>query len=274
MKQFGKKLLVLSLTLSVLLLTALPVHAADSSAKTELTVFAAASLTESLTAIAELYAAAAPDVTITYNFDSSGTLQTQIEAGAEVDLFLSAAQKQMNALTEGGYILEETKIDLLNNQVVLIVPAGSEIKLESFEAIAGDAVDLVALGNADVPVGQYAEEIFKFLGIWEAVSAKASLGTNVKEVLSQVESGAVDCGVVYATDAATTDGVEVVASAPEGSHTPVVYPAAVLKDSPNIEAAKAFLDFLTTDAAIEAFNAAGFAMYVPPEPEPTATPAS
>jgi molybdate transport system substrate-binding protein len=243
---------------------------AMAETKVELNVFAAASLTESLTKISELYKAAQPDVTLTFNFDSSGTLQTQIESGAAADLFISAAKKQMDALEDGGYLLEGTRKDLLNNKVVLIVPEGSTLGLKGFEDVAGNAVKLVALGNQDVPVGQYAQEVFTTLGSWEAVSAKASLGSNVKEVLSQVESGAVDCGVVYATDALTAKGVTVVAEAPGGSHKPVVYPGVVLKASVSADAAKAFLDYLTTTDAVAAFEAVGFAM----APAPEAAPAS
>ncbi len=250
-------------------------NAALAESKVELNVFAAASLTESLTQIADLYKAAQPDVVLTFNFDSSGTLQTQIESGAAADVFLSAAQKQMNALEEGGYILDGTRKDLLNNKVVLIVPEGSTLGLKSFEDVAGDAVKLVALGNSDVPVGQYAQEVFTTLGSWDAISAKASLGANVKEVLSQVESGAVDCGVVYATDAATAKGVTMVAEAPEGSHKPVVYPGAVLKSSANADAALAFLDFLSTPDAAKVFELAGFTMATAEAaaaPEATAAP--
>ncbi len=260
-----KQLIALSAALCLLLGSV-----AMAETKVELNVFAAASLTESLTKIGELYKAAQPDVTLTFNFDSSGTLQTQIESGAEADLFLSAAKKQMDALEAGGYLLEGTRKDLLNNKVVLIVPEGSTLGLKGFEDVAGDAVKLVALGNSDVPVGQYAEEVFTTLGSWDAVSAKASLGANVKEVLTQVSSGAVDCGVVYATDAATAKGVTVVAEAPEGSHKLVVYPGAVLKASASADAAKAFLDYLTTPDALAVFEAVGFAM----APAPEAAPAS
>lgn len=237
--------------------------AAMAEAVVELNVFAAASLTESLNQIAELYKAVQPDVTLTFNFDSSGTLQTQIESGAQADVFLSAAEKQMDALAGGGYLLDDTRADLLNNKAVLIVPEGSALGLKSFDDVAGDSVKLVALGNSDVPVGQYAQDVFTALGIWDKVSAKASLGANVKEVLSQVQSGAVDCGVVYLTDAATAKGVTVVAEAPEGSHKPVVYPGAVLKASANADAAKAFLAYLTTPDAVKVFQSVGFTMAAP-----------
>jgi molybdate transport system substrate-binding protein len=256
-----RRFLPVRLLLAVSLLTMIFMSvSACAEAPMELNVFAAASLTESLTAIGEAYEAANPNVKLSFNFDSSGTLQKQIESGAAADVFLSAAVKQMDALADGGYLLDDTRKDLLTNKVVLIVPEGSALGLKDFEGVAGEAVKLVALGNKDVPVGQYAEEIFRALGLWDAVSAKASLGANVKEVLSQVESGAVDCGVVYATDAATAKGVAVVAEAPEGSHKPVVYPGAVMKSSASADAAKAFLDFLSTPDAVAAFTAAGFTM--------------
>lgn len=225
--------------------------------KTTLTVFAAASLTEALTEIATQYKAVAPDVTLSFNFDSSGKLQTQIEHGASADLFLSAGQKQMDAIAKQ-YIDASTRKDLLVNKVVLIVPQGSTKGISSFNDITTSKVKLISIGNSSVPVGQYAEEIFKHLKIFEAVTAKASLGGNVKEVLSQVESASVDCGVVYATDAATARNVKVVATAPEGSHKPAVYPAAVLKGAANAKAAKAFLDYLSTPAAAAVFEKIGF----------------
>ncbi len=237
--------------------------AAAAESKVELNVFAAASLKESLTRISELYKAAQPDAQLAFNFDSSGTLQTQIESGAAADVFLSAAQKQMDALEADGFILEDTRKNLLTNKVVLIVPEGSALGLTGFEDVATEKVRLVSLGNADVPVGQYSQDIFTTLGLWDAVSAKASMGANVKEVLSQVQSGAVDCGVVYATDAMTATGVKVVAEAPEGSHKPVVYPCAVLKESANAEAAKAFLVYLASPDAVRAFEAVGFTMAAP-----------
>jgi molybdate transport system substrate-binding protein len=222
----------------------------------ELQVFAAASLTEALNEIASLYTKVAPNVTLVFNFDSSGKLQTQIENGAEADLFLSAAQKQMDALET--YIVPASRKNLLLNKVVLIVPEGDDKDISSFEDIATDKVSLIALGNADVPVGQYSEEIFTTLGTWDAISKKASLGANVKEVLSQVESGSVDCGVVYSTDAATSGGVDVVAQAPEGSHKPIVYPAAVLSSSVDVQASQLFLDYLSGPEAVQVFEKIGF----------------
>ena len=229
----------------------------DGKAKPSLNVFAAASLTEALNEIAVLYKTAAPDVTLSFNFDSSGKLQTQIENGAEADLFLSAGQKQMDDLT-GKFTDDATRKNLLTNKVVLIVPQNSKKGISSFNDVLTNKVSLIAIGNSSVPVGQYSEEIFTFLKGWEAVSKKASLGSNVKEVLSQVENASVDCGVVYSTDAATAKNIKVVASAPEGSHKPVVYPAAVLKGSKHPKEAKAFLDFLSSPKAVAVFEKIGF----------------
>ncbi|MDR0330255.1 MAG: molybdate ABC transporter substrate-binding protein [Chitinispirillales bacterium] len=230
---------------------------AQSKPEVSLTVFAAASLTEALNEIAGLYKSAAPEVTLNFNFESSGTLQTQIENGADADLFISAGQKQMDALA-GKFINDETRKNVLINKVVLIVPENSAKGISSFEDVLTDKVKLVALGNPSVPVGQYSEEIFTFLKSWDKVSKKASLGSNVKEVLSQVESGSVDCGVVYSTDAATAKSVKVAASAPEGSHKPVVYPAAVVKESKNADAALAYLGFLGSPDAAAVFTKIGF----------------
>ncbi|HWS28502.1 MAG TPA: molybdate ABC transporter substrate-binding protein [Clostridia bacterium] len=236
----------------------------------ELTIFAAASMTESLNQIAEMYKEVAPNVTLVFNFDSSGTLKTQIQEGAEADAFISAGQLQMNQLditaaadvnTESlDFVDAATRFNLVTNTVVLIVPNGSTKGITSFDDVATDKVGLIALGNSDVPVGQYSQDVFTYMGVWDKLNdeKKISFGTNVKEVLTQVETGAVDCGVVYISDAATSDGVTVVAAAPEGSHKPVSYPAAVLKTSQNPEAAAAFLDFLKTDACSAVFTGIGF----------------
>lgn len=247
--------------------TAAPV--AQPSAQAEpvaLTVFAAASMTESLTQIQEQYKTAAPNVTLTFNFDSSGTLQTQIEEGADCDLFISAAQKQMNALDvtsdkntkKQDLIIPETRVNILENKVVLVVPEGNPAGVRSFEDVNTDKVSMIALGNADVPVGQYSQEILTNMGIWDAIQGKITFGSNVKEVTTQVKEKAVDCGVVYATDAYAA-GLTAAAEAPAGTlKTPVVYPAAVTRSSKHAEAAKAFLDYLQSDACSPVFEKAGF----------------
>lgn len=225
----------------------------------ELSVSAAASLTEALTRIQAAYQKEEPYVNITMNFASSGALQTQIEEGAPADLFLSAAQKQMDALSEKGLIVEESRVNLLENKVVLIVPKDSTANITGFEDCLGDAVGMIAIGDpASVPVGQYAQEVFTYLNGWDTVLAKANLGTDVKQVLSWVESGDVDCGVVYSTDAAVSEGVRIIAEAPEGSHKTVSYPAALVKAGEHQEAAQDFLDYLKTDAARQIFTEYGF----------------
>jgi molybdate transport system substrate-binding protein len=263
----------LAIIAALALLVACGAAAAETAApQTELVVFAAASMTEALTQIAELYKTVAPNVTLVYNFDSSGTLQTQIEEGAEADIFISAGQKQMSALDVTAsadvnpngqdFVLQGTRFDLLTNTVVLIVPTGSDKGIASFEDVATDKVSLIALGNSDVPVGQYAQDVFTYLGLWDQLNAdqKITFASNVKEVLAQVESAAVDCGVVYISDAVTGTGVTVVATAPEGSHKPVNYPAAVLKSTKNEQDAKDFLEYLKSDECSKVFTDIGFAV--------------
>ena len=238
----------------------------------ELIVFAAASMTETLTEIAELYKPAAPEVTITYNFDSSGKLLTQIKEGADCDLFISAAPTQMNALdgsligdTEKNpdgldLIVTDSRVNLLENKVTLAVPEGNPKGIESFDQLAellkGGDVKL-AIGNSDVPVGQYTLKIFNYYGIDEtAVADKLTYGNNVKEVTSQVSEAAADCGIIYATDAYSA-GLTVVDSATAKMCGQVIYPAAVLKGDKE-EATRAFLAYLQTDAAMTVFESVGF----------------
>ena len=239
----------------------------------ELIVFAAASMTETLTEIKDLYEAANPGVKITYNFDSSGTLKTQIQEGAECDLFISAGQKQMNQLdstasaevnTEGlDFVLQGSRINLLENKVVLVVPDGNPKGIESFDQLAellksGDV--LMAMGNSDVPVGQYTQKILAYYDLSEdelAAAGKITYGSNVKEVTTQVSEASVDCGVVYCTDAFSA-GLTVVEGATAEMCGQVIYPAAVLNVSTHPEAAQSFLDYLTTDEAMAVFEAVGF----------------
>ena len=246
---------------------------ADSGEPTELIVFAAASLTETLEQIAENYKAVAPDVTLTFNFDSSGTLKTQIQEGADCDVFISAAQKQMDQLdatadpsvnTEGlDFVQSDSHLDLLENKVTLAVPEGNPKGIDSFDSLAqhlqvGDI--LLAMGNSDVPVGQYTQKILTHYGLDEAALASAgciTYGTNVKEVTTQVREGSVDAGIIYATDA-FSDGLTVVDEATANMCGQVIYPAAVLKTSAHPEAAQAFLDYLSTDEAMAVFESVGF----------------
>lgn len=253
--------------LSLCLTLALCLAAVPALAETELVVFAAASMTESLTGIAEMYKSVAPEVTLIFNFDSSGTLKTQLAEGAEADVFISAGQKQMDEIDRAAsanadgldLVLEGSRFDLLSNTVALVVPKGSDRGIASFEDTAGQKVDLMALGNSDVPVGQYAQEVFTSMGLWDRLNAegKITFASNVKEVLAQVESAAVDCGVVYLSDATASDGVEAVAVAPAGSHQPVCYPAAVLKNAAHPAEAASFLEYLKGDDCKAVFERFG-----------------
>ena len=232
-----------------------------SGESVQLTVFAAASLTETLNEISEQYKTVAPNVELVFNFDSSGTLKTQIEEGAECDLFLSAAQKQMNALEEENLINTDTRVDLLENKVVLAVPEGNPADIQSFEDIGTDKCKLVALGNEDVPVGSYSVEILTNLGILNELESgnKITYGSNVKEVTTQVKEAAADCGIVYATDAYSA-GLETVDEATADECRQVIYPAALTASTAHAEEAQAFLDYLSTDDAAAIFESVGFAM--------------
>ena len=270
-----RKTLALLLALSMIFAlaacgSAKPQQAAE---KTDLIVFAAASMTETLTELKAVYEADHPEINIVYNFDSSGTLKTQIQEGADCDLFISAGQKQMNQLditaspevnTDGlDFVLEDSRLNLLENKVVLVVPEGNPKGVESFDQLAQllkDGTVLMAMGGADVPVGQYTQKILAFYELNEEELAKAGLlsyGSNVKEVTTQVKEASVDCGVVYCTDAFSA-GLTVADSATAEMCGQVIYPAAVLKTAQHAEAAQAFLDFLKTDAAMAVFEKVGF----------------
>ena len=254
--------------------TAAPEETVPEAEPVELIVFAAASMTETMNQIAELYKAKAPNVTLTYNFDSSGTLKTQIQEGAECDLFISAGQKQMNQLDitadpevntdKLDFVLEGTRVNLLENRVTLCVPEGNPKDIKGFDDLADKLKEgsvLMAMGNSDVPVGQYTQKILAFYGLDEEKLAKDGVityGTNVKEVTTQVTEASVDCGVVYCTDAFSA-GLTPVDYATKEMCGQVIYPAAVLNVSGNQEAAKEFLAYLRTDEAMKVFEAVGFA---------------
>ena len=229
----------------------------------ELVVFAAASLTETLTEIADTYEAAHPGVTLTFNFDSSGTLKTQVEEGAACDVFLSAAEKQLDQLEELGLVDTATRLGLLENRVTLCVPEGNPASIQGFDDLAGRLAAgdvLLAMGNSDVPVGQYTQKIFAHYGLDEGALASAGVltyGTNVKEVTAQVAQGSVDCGIVYATDAYSA-GLTVVDTATAELCGQVLYPGAVLSGSAHPDEAAAFLDYLSTPEAMKIFASVGF----------------
>ena len=246
-----------------LLLTACGGTKSPAGSGVELHVFAAASMTETMDQVIELYREKAPGVTVLPTYDSSGTLLTQIQEGADCDLFLSAAPKQMNTLEEAGSLLEGTRLDLLENKVVLAVPEGNAAGASTFDQLAemlGGGNVLLAMGNSDVPVGQYTQKIFAYYGLDETVLADSGVltyGSNVKEVTTQVSEGTVDCGIIYATDAFSA-GLTVVDEARAEMCGQVIYPAAVLKDSAHPEEARAFLDFLSSPEAGAVFSGVGF----------------
>lgn len=247
---------------------------ADASEKTELVVFAAASMTETLNQIKTDYEAQHKDITLTYNFDSSGTLKTQIQEGATCDVFISAAQKQMDQLDASkdntanpeqlDFINSDSRMDLLENKVVLVVPENNPKNINSFDDLkskleSGDV--LLAMGNSDVPVGQYTQKILQYWGLDEKALTDAgeiTYGSNVKEVTTQVSEGSADCGVVYYTDAYSA-GLKIVGEATEEMCGKTIYPAAVMKNSEHPEQAQEFLAYLSSDAAAKVFEKVGFA---------------
>lgn len=244
-----------------------------SEEQTEVTVFAAASLTETLTDISELYQKVHPEMELVFNFDSSGTLKTQIQEGAVCDLFISAGQKQMNQLditadeevnTEGlDYVLKESRVDILENKVTLCVSEDSQERIRTFDDLAAALKEgevLMAMGNSDVPVGQYTQKILTFYELDEENLAKSgvlSYGSNVKEVTTQILEGSVDCGIIYCTDAFSA-GLTIADYATSDMCGQVIYPAAVLKTSEHPDAAQEFLDFLQEKECMEIFEAVGF----------------
>ena len=246
----------------------------EEDEKVELIVFAAASMTETLNSIAELYKKAAPNVTLIFNFDSSGTLKTQIAEGADCDVFISAAPKQMNQLdsskdAEGGnpdgldFVLQGTRFDLLENKVALAVPEGNPKDVKSYDDLAARLADgtvMLAMGNSDVPVGQYTQKILAYYKLDETALAGAgalTYGSNVKEVTTQVKEAAVDCGIIYGTDAFSA-GLTVVDTATKDMCGQVIYPVAVMKNTKHEQAARDFLEYLKGSEASEVFKSVGF----------------
>lgn len=228
--------------------------------QTPLTVSAAISLTNALQEIKSLYQRSKPNVNIIYNFGASGALQQQIEQGAPVDVFFSAAAKQMNALQQKNLLVPDTRRNLLTNRLVLITPRNGSA-LSSFKNLTGSQVQRIAIGQPrSVPAGQYAQELLTNLKILNAIKPKLVYGNNVRQVLTYVENGNADAGIVYATDAKESNSVRIGATAPENLHSPIVYPVAVLKDSKNITAGRDFVQFLSGSQARSVFQKYGFGL--------------
>jgi molybdate transport system substrate-binding protein len=224
-----------------------------------LLVSAAASLQDALKEIAPIYQKSQPTVAVKYNFGASGALQRQIEQGAPVDVFISAATKQMSALNAKGLILQDTSRNLLGNRLASIVPKTSTLGITSTRSLASSNVKKIAVGEPrSVPVGQYSDEVFKKLGISEQVKLKLVLGNSVRNVLAAVESGNAYAGIVYVTDANVSDRVRVVELISTSLHSPIVYPIAVLKNGKNVPTARNYAKFLSSRAATTVFEKYGF----------------
>jgi len=227
----------------------------------EISISAAASMTDALQEINALYMQENSWVTLSVNFASSGTLQKQIENGAPVDVFISAAPAQMNALEEGGFLVDSSRRNLLNNKIVLIVPADSTLGLDSFMDLLDSGVVRIALGDPEfVPAGTYGKKALEILGIYDQLLPKLILGSDVRQVLGYVEGANVEAGIVYSTDAAITDGVVIVAEAPAEVNPLIVSPAAIIKGCQDIEAAQAYIDFLFGQEAAAIFAEYGFSL--------------
>ena len=224
----------------------------------ELMVSAASSLTDALNVLKEVYQSRHPDETIFFNFGASGPLEKQIEEGAPVDLFISASGKEMDALQQKKRILDDSRCNLLSNEIVLIVPKASTASIRGFSDLA--RVPRLVMGDPGfVPAGRYAKEILKFQGLSGLPEDRMVYGENVRQVLEYVARGDVDAGLVFSTDALIMkDRVRVIAVAPNGSHEPILYPAAILKQSTHPQAAREFMDFLAGPEGREAFSRFGF----------------
>jgi molybdate transport system substrate-binding protein len=224
----------------------------------DLTVSAAISLKDALNDVAPAYIKDHPGTTIHFNLGASGTLQEQIQQGAPVDVYISAAPDQMDALEKQGLLLDDTRHDLVRNSIVLVVPTGSK-NVSSFQDLLGSQVKFVAIGEPQtVPAGKYGQEVLTHLGLYDSLKPKFVFGKDVRSVLTYVASNNADAGIVYATDAKTTPQVTVAAVAPEDSHSPVIYPVAVLKGSKEVDAAKSFVDFLLSPQGEAVFEKYGF----------------
>lgn len=254
-----KILYILALTL---LLAAVATGCGSNEAKqnqepVNLTVSAAGSLTDAVKELKNIYENQQNEVTITLNLASSGTLQKQIEEGAPADLFISASKAKMDALSEKGLIVEDSRKNILNNNIVLI--AGKESNLTGFEDLAGNRVEKVSIGVPEsVPAGRYAKEVLISLGLWDKINSKLVLAKTVRQVLAYVENGNVDAGLVYSSDTTISDRIKILAAAPSDSHKPIVYPVAVIESSQYQKEARDFSEFLQSDEAARIFQKYGF----------------
>jgi len=231
----------------------------STASRINLTISAAASLKDVMTEIKPIYEDQKTNVSLTLNLASSGSLRQQIEQGAPVDLFISASPSHINMLQKKGLIIDESLRDLLKNQMVLIVPQENTASVNTFQDLTKDAISTISIGEPkSVPAGKYGKEVLTSLRIYEKVEAKIVFAKNVRQIVNYVATGNVDAGIVYRTDTNASNQVKIVANAPEKSHTPVVYPIAIIKDSKNIEAAKQLEEFMFTPEAKAVFEKYGF----------------
>jgi molybdate transport system substrate-binding protein len=251
------------LTFAVLLLFS-GCQSASSAAAPEvqsisMTISAAKSLSECLPVVVEAYTTANPAVTIDMNFGSSGSMRQQIEQGADADIYMPAGVKDMNLLNDESLVLADTVSDLLANQIVLVVPSTATLPIERFEDLTALSDIKVAVGEPEsVPAGKYGVETLKSLNIFDTIESQIVYAKDVREVLTWVQTGNADAGIVYLTEAKLTEDVKVVATAEEGTHTPITYPVAVVSSSKNVDAANAFIQYLSSDEAMQIFEQYGY----------------
>lgn len=226
--------------------------------KTDLIVFAAASMTETLEEIKPLFENKYPDINLIYTFDSSGTLKNQISEGASADVFISASSKQINQLIDENLILKEDTLDILENKIVIVSSENSNIEINSVEDLLSDEINTIALGNSDVPVGDYSEKLLKNIGIWDQIYGKVTFGSNVKEVTTWIKEGVADVGIIYSTDA-VSEGLNIQLNVEENLlDEKIIYPIGILENSNQKENSKKFLEFLKTEESKEIFENVGF----------------
>ena len=267
MKNLSKVLLLGAVTISLLVAgcggaSQPPApKAADAPKPVELNISAAVSMKDALAEIQTNYQKKAPQVKLVYNLGASGSLQKQIEQGAPADIFISAAPKQMNELEAKNLVIKATRKNLLENKLVLIAPKDSTLSISKLEDLQNDTVKQISIGETKVvPAGQYAEQALKKLGVWEKIQRKIVFAKDVRTVLTYVDTGNVDAGLVYKTDAAASKKVKILATAPDGSHAPIIYPAAVLTGTKNQKAAEEFLSYLAGPEGKSVFEKHGFVM--------------
>lgn len=237
-----------------------PRSGAENNENVKLTISAAASLKEALETVRDNYQKEHPEATLTFNFGASGSLQKQIAQGAPVDLFFSAAEDKFERLVDAGVIAKEDGVDLLENSLVLVVPKGGQT-VKDFADLTKPEVNRISIGIPEtVPAGKYAKESLENIGVWNQVESKIVYAKDVRQVLSYVETGNVDAGIVYKTDALVSEKADIVAEADPGTHTPVVYPVGVIKNSKNYDTAKEFYEYLQSDKALKVFEEYGFSV--------------